>query len=143
MAIEGMEIMNRKTEREGGEAETLSTDLDSAMKAAKSNALSSAMRNATDNLKLSLDSDGTNNSGKKTKEAKHTNPYTDDKEGEAYNTVEESVGEDSDMNISKDYGSNVTEISSREFKASFSKKYEDPKDFKQELWNNVGPSPEA
>jgi hypothetical protein len=78
-----------------------------------------------------------------TKEAKHVNPYTDHKEGEAYITIEESVGEDSDMNISKDYESNVTEVSSREFEASFSKKYKNPKDFKQELWNNTGPSPES
>ncbi len=102
IATKRMEIMNRGTEQEGGEAETPSTDLDSATKAAESNALSSAMRNATDNLKLSLDLDGTNSSGKMTKEAKHVNPYMDDKEGEAYITAEESVGEDSDMNISKD-----------------------------------------
>jgi hypothetical protein len=47
------------------------------------------------------------------------------------------------MNISKDCKSNVTEVSSGEFVASFSKKYKDPKDFKQELWNNAGPSPES
>jgi hypothetical protein len=143
IAIEGMKIMSRGIEWDGGEAETPSTDLDSATKAAKSNALSSAMRNATDNLKLHLNSDGTDSSGETTKEAKHVNPYMDDEEGEAYNTAEESVGEDSDMNISKDYKSDVTEVSSGEFEASFSKKYKDPKDFKQELWNNVGPSPES
>jgi hypothetical protein len=111
IAIKGMDIMNRGTEQKGGEAETLCTDLDSATKAAKSNALSSAMRKATDNLKLSLDLDGTNRTGETTKDAKHVDPYTDDKEGEAYITVEESVGEDSDMNISGDYESNVTEVS--------------------------------
>ncbi len=40
IAIKGMEIMNRGTEWEGEEAETPSTDLDSATKAAKFNPLS-------------------------------------------------------------------------------------------------------
>ncbi len=143
IAIEEIEIMKRGSEWEGREAETLSTDFDSATNAAESNALSSVMRKATDNLKLSLDLDRTDSSGKMTKEAKHVYPYMDDKEGEVYITTEESVGEDSDMNISEDYKRDMTEVSSGEFEASFSKKYNDPKDSKQELWNNAGPSLES
>jgi hypothetical protein len=128
-----MEIMDRGTEQEDGEA-----GLDSVTKAAESSALSLAMRNATDNPKLSLDSNNTGTSGNASKVDKHINLFMNDKEGDAYNTAEESAGEDSGMNMSEDYKSNVTEVSSGIFEASFSKKYVDPKDFKQELWNSVG-----
>jgi hypothetical protein len=103
IAIKGMEIMDRATEQEDGEA-----GLDSATKAAESSVLSLAMRNATDNLKLSSDSDDTSTSGDASKVGKHINLFTDDKEGDAYNTAEESAGEDNGMNMSKDYESNVT-----------------------------------
>ncbi len=102
-----MEIMDRETEQEDGEA-----GQDSRTKAAKSSALSLAMRNATDNLKLSLDSDDTGTSGDASKVDKHINLFTDDEEGDTYNTAEESAGEDSSMNMSEDYESNVMEVSS-------------------------------
>jgi hypothetical protein len=134
VAIKGMEIVDtRGIERTEDKAEESNCDLDSATKAAESSALSLAIRHATDNLKLGSDTDG--------EEA--VDPNTKDKEGEAYNTAEESGGEESDMIRSEDYASNATEVSSGVFKATFSKKYEDPIDFKQELWNRAGPSPES
>jgi hypothetical protein len=134
VAIEGMEIVDtRGIEQKEDEAEESNCDLDSATKAAESSALSSAMRHATDNLKLGLDTD----------EEEAVDPNTEDKEGEAYNTAEESEGEESDMIRSEDYASNATEVSSGVFEATFSKKFEDPQDFKQKLWNRAGPSPES
>ncbi len=59
------------------------------------------------------------------------------------NVEEDITGkEDSGMDLSSNYSSAVSEVSSREFEATYSKKYKDPKDFKQELWKNVGPLPE-
>jgi hypothetical protein len=134
VAINGMEIVDtRGIERKEDEAEESNCDLDSAMKAVESSALSLAMRHATDNLKLGSDTD----------EEEAVDPNTEDEEGEAYNTVEESGGEESNMIRSEDSTSDATEVSSGVFEATFSKKYEDPKDFKQELWNRAGPLPES
>jgi hypothetical protein len=134
VAIEGMEIVDtRGIEQKEDKAEESNCDLDSATKAVESSALSSAMRHATDNLELGLDTD----------EEEAVDPNTEDEEGEAYNTAEESGGEESNMIRSEDYASDATEVSSGVFEATFSKKYEDPKDFKQDLWNRAGPLPES
>ncbi len=68
---------------------------------------------------------------------------TDDNDVEDYTSVKGSGEEDSRMNFSSDYNSNVMEVSSGKFETAFSKKYEVPKDFKQELWNSAGPLPES
>jgi hypothetical protein len=47
------------------------------------------------------------------------------------------------MNLTSNFNSNVTVVLLCKFEAAFSKKYENPKDFKQELWNSAGLLPES
>ncbi len=130
--------MKRGTERNEEEVEMLYTDLDAATKEAESNALSLPMRKAADNLKLSLDLDGVDSTEEGIEKEDQVDPYMDNNKGEAYNTTKESGGEDSAMDMSKDCDINVIKVSSGEFKVAFSKKYKDPKDFKQELRSKAG-----
>ncbi len=70
-------------------------------------------------------------------------PNPNDNDGKDYKTAKETGEEDSRLNLSENYNSDVMEVSSGKFEAVFPKKYKDPKDFKQELWNSAGLLPES
>ncbi len=129
MAIDGMKIIRKETEGSKEKMETLDVELDLVTKEAASN---------TNKLQLGSNSDGVHNT-----EEEMVHPNMDDDEGKDYTSAEGTGEEDSGMNRTINYNSNVMEVSPGKFEAEFSNTYENPKDFKQKLCNSAGPLPES
>ena len=76
------------------------------------NALSLAMSKATKDLQLNANSDGVHNS-----EEQMVDPNTDDDNREDYTSVKGTGEEDSGMNLTRNFNSDVTEVSSGNYEA--------------------------
>jgi hypothetical protein len=65
-------------------------------------------------------------------------PLSDDEEGKDYKADNSDAKSNDDKLNMLDYDSDVLEVSSGEFKAAHSQKYQHPENFLQALWNKTG-----
>jgi hypothetical protein len=67
-------------------------------------------------------------------------PLSDDEEGEDYKVDNSDAKSNDDKLNMSDYNLDVLEVSSGEFEAAHSQKYQQPENLLQALWNKAGPA---